>query len=77
MLKTIRQEVTIQPDGLITFRFPELPPGGRAEVIVILKEISPPSQRGLLNFRGKGKGAFASPEEADAFIRGGRDQWEN
>jgi len=76
MLKAIRQKVTIQADGIITFRSPELPPGGRAEVIVILKEMSPP-QRGLLSFRGKGKGAFASPEEADVFIRGERDQWEN
>jgi hypothetical protein len=43
MLKAIQQEVTIQPDGIITLRAPELQPGLRAKVIVILTETSPPT----------------------------------
>ncbi|MDM8559819.1 hypothetical protein [Candidatus Parabeggiatoa sp. HSG14] len=70
----IKQQVTVQPDGFIKFRSPELKAGLRAEVIVITKELSiqPP---GLLLFMGKGKGAFATPEKADAFIRRERDTW--
>ena len=45
MLKAIQQEVTIQPDGIVTLRSPELRPGLRANVIVILTETSlPPPQ---------------------------------
>jgi len=71
MLSAIKQQVTVQPDGFIKFRSPELKPGLRAEVIVITQELSPiqQKQQGLLRFMGKGKGAFATPEEADAFIR--------
>ena len=38
MLKAIQQEVTIQPGGIITLHSPELQPGLRANVIVILTE---------------------------------------
>ena len=43
MLGTIRQEVTVQQNGIVTVYSPELRAGLRAEVIVILKE-SPMSQ---------------------------------
>ncbi len=43
MLKAIQQEVTIQPDGIVTLRSPELRPGLRANVIVILTETSLPA----------------------------------
>jgi len=40
MLNAIKQEVTIQPDGIVALRSPELEPGLKADVIVILKETS-------------------------------------
>jgi hypothetical protein len=40
MLNAITQEVTIQPDGIVTLRSPELEPGLQADVIVILKQTS-------------------------------------
>jgi len=43
MLKAIQQEVTIQPDGIVTLRSPELRPGLRANVI--LTETSLPAQQ--------------------------------
>lgn len=42
MLKAIQQEVTIHPDGIVTLRSPELQPGLRANVIVIMTETSLP-----------------------------------
>lgn len=42
MLNAIKQEVTVLPNGLVSFRSPELKAGSRVEVIVILKETSPP-----------------------------------
>jgi len=63
--------VTVLPNGVVPFRSPELIAGSRVEVIVLFKETSPPPprKRSLLSFMGKGKGAFATPEQADAFIR--------
>ncbi len=64
MLKAIKQEVTVLPNGVVPFRSPELIAGSRVEVIVLFKETSPPPprKRSLLSFMGKGKGAFATPE---------------
>lgn len=36
MVAAIRQQVTVQPGGVIEIRSPELEPGSRAEVIVLL-----------------------------------------
>ena len=36
MVAAIRHEVTVQPGGVIEIRSPELEPGSRAEVIVLL-----------------------------------------
>lgn len=40
MLNAIKQEVTIQANGIVALRSPELKPGLQADVIVILKETS-------------------------------------
>jgi hypothetical protein len=45
MLKAIKQEVTVLPNGVVPFRSPELRAGSRVEVIVLLKETSPPPPR--------------------------------
>jgi hypothetical protein len=77
MLNAIKQETTVLPNGVVPFRSPELKAGSRVEVIVILKEEPPlPQKKNMLSFMGKGKGAFTTPEEANAFIRQERDTWE-
>ncbi len=76
MLNAIKQQVTIPPDGVIKISSKEFQPGSQAEIIVILKQLPPSPPQGLLRFMGKGKGAFATPKQADAFIRGERDSWE-
>ena len=76
MLHAIKQQVIVPPDGVLKIYSKELQPGSQAEIIVILKQLPPPTPQGLLRFMGKGKGAFATPKQADSFIRGERDSWE-
>jgi len=75
MEQALRQRVVIQPGGKIELQSPDLPAGLEAEVIVLV----PPQQRrtrSLTDFIGAAKGTYASPEEADAFIRAERNAWE-
>ncbi len=76
MNDTIKQDVTIQSGGLIQIWAPQLKPGTRAEVIVIPEQPQQPRKCSLRSLIGAGKGAFATPEEADRFIRAERDAWE-
>ena len=50
-------------------------PGARVKVTVV-EEPSAPERRSLTSFIGAGKGVYASPEEATAFIRELRDEWD-
>lgn len=74
MLHAIRQKVTVQAGGRIELVSPELTEGTQAEVIVI-EESSPPRTRRLTDLVGQGRGAFPTPEEADAFLRREREAW--
>jgi len=75
MVAAIRQLVTVKSGGVIEIRSPELEPGSRAEVIVLVEPTISP-QRTLSSFRGAAKGVYASVQEADAFIRSERDSWD-
>lgn len=44
MVAAIRQQVTVQPGGVVEVRSPELPPGARAEVIVLLTNQPRPAE---------------------------------
>jgi hypothetical protein len=74
-MQAIRQHVTVQPNGLIQVHVPELKPGTVAEVIILESAELPPPKR-LADSVGKGRGAFATPEEVDTFIRKERDAWD-
>ncbi|MBI2799494.1 MAG: hypothetical protein HYX63_04300 [Gammaproteobacteria bacterium] len=75
MLHAIRQKITVQAGGRIELCAPELAEGTRADVIVI-EEPAPEVLRSLSELLGQGRGAYATPEAADAFLRGERDAWE-
>jgi hypothetical protein len=75
MVQAIRQEVTVQKDSMIEIHSPALKPGSHVEVILLIEEVSIKKQS-LSSLIGTGKGSYASPSEADAFIRGERDKWE-
>jgi hypothetical protein len=75
MVRAIKQTVTIKLGGRIEVTSDQLPEGRRAEVIILVEQEPPPkSYSGLF---GSGRGAFATPEEADAFLRRERDAWSN
>ena len=74
VLHVIRQKITVQAGGRIELCAPELAEGTQAEVIVI-EEVAPPV-RSLVELIGQGRGAYATPEAADAFLRGARDAWD-
>lgn len=74
MLHAIRQKVTVQAGGRIEICAPELAEGTRAEVIVI-EEPAPQASQRLTELIGQGRGAFPSPEDADAFLRREREAW--
>lgn len=76
MVQAIRRTVTVGDDGSIQIRSPELAPGATAEVIVLLDGAPDPAPR-LSEMIGSGKGGFSSPEEADAFLRMLRDEWDD
>ena len=75
VLHAIRQKVTVKAGGRIELCAPELAEGTQADVIVI-EEPPPLALRSLTALLGQGRGAYATPEAADAFLRGERDAWD-
>lgn len=63
----------MQEGGRIEVQSADLKAGQPAEVIVLVEEA--PNGRSNASFFGSGRGAFASPEEADSFLREERDLW--
>lgn len=74
MNQALRQKVVVKPGGIIEIRSPELPSGAVVDVIIIL-EASPKQKQSLSSLIGTAKGSFATPQEADDFIRKERDAW--
>ena len=75
MLHAIRQKVTVKAGGRIELCAPELAEGTQADAIVI-EGSAPLAVRSLTALLGQGRGAYATPEAADAFLRGERDAWD-
>lgn len=75
MVTAVKQIVTIQEGGRVEVTSAELPEGRLAEVIVLVDQLAPP--KSYLSLFGTGKGGFATPEEADAFLRKERDSWDD
>jgi hypothetical protein len=75
MLPTI--ETTVLPGGRIEISSPELIPGQRAKVWIVL-EPAPVEKRTLSEILGDYPGGrlFKTAEEVDAYIREERDSWE-
>ncbi|WP_017302307.1 hypothetical protein [Nodosilinea nodulosa] len=79
MLNAIKQQTTVKPGGVIELTSPELPEGAIVEVIVLIQdsaELAKETARSLTSLIGAAPGSFATPEEADQFIRQERDAWD-
>ena len=75
MVRALKHTVVVQPGGRVEITSDELKAGQQAEVIILLS--SEPSAKSYLALFGSGRGAFATPEEADAFLRRERDLWDS
>ena len=79
MLNAIKQQAIVKPGGVIELASPEFPEGAIVEVIVLFQssdELGKETARSLTSFIGAAPGSFATPEEADQFIREQRDAWD-
>lgn len=74
MVNAYREIVTIQPGGRVEVASDQLPAGRQAEVIVLVSQET--RRKSYASLFGSGKGAFVTPQEADAFLRRERDRWE-
>lgn len=81
MVQALKQRVRIGANGRVEIGRSELPEGRLADVIVVLDD--QPSAlteseplRPLSSFLGVCKGQFRSAEEADAYVRALRDEWD-
>lgn len=72
----IKEHVTVGKDGRIEIFRPELPEGSTAEVTIVADEPAASGSRPLSSLLGACKGQFASPEEADAYLRELREEWD-
>ncbi len=79
MLNAIKQQTIVKPGGIIELTSLELPEGAIVEVIVLFQdsgELVKETARSLTSLIGTAPGSFATPEEADQFIRQERDAWD-
>lgn len=78
MLNAIRQQAIVKPGGVIELTLPELSEGTLVEVIVLIENSDQLDQASpsLTNLIGTAPDSFATPEEADQFIREQRDEWD-
>lgn len=75
MQNVLKQKVTIQPGGIVHIELPELVPGSIADVIIIPETAAEPPAS-LTSLIGTAAGGFATPHEADVFIRQERNTWQ-
>ena len=75
MVSAIRETVIVEEGGVVRLCSQELSPGSRVEVIVI-PETASPDRVPLATLQGSAKGVYDSPQQADAFIRSERQQWD-
>lgn len=75
MSEAIQQDITVEQAGIIVIKSPRLNRGARAKVTVVIADGSTAQASGLKSLIGSGSGCFATPEEADDFLREERDTW--
>lgn len=79
MLNAIKQQTVVKPGGVIELTLPELSEGAIVEVIVLFQdssELAKETARSLTSLIGSAPGSFATPEEANQFIRQERNDWD-
>jgi len=75
----VRVNTVVLPGGKIEISRPELIPGQRATVVVLIEDQSPVEPRHVIDILANlpGHRLFQRAEEVDAYLRGERDSWES
>jgi hypothetical protein len=78
MATEVRVETIVLPGGKIEISTPELTPGKRATVVVMIEDNEPDDQRHVIDILSAlpGHQIFHSAEEVDAYVLKERDSWE-
>ncbi len=80
MNEAVRQQVVVGAGGEIVIRAPHLKAGTHVEVIVVEQPESPTTAEvpriPLSSLIGSCRGMFATPADADDFLRRERDAWD-
>lgn len=79
MTTELRVKTIVLPGGKIEISTPELIPGKRATVVVIIEDNEPDDQRHVIDILSAlpGHQIFHNVEEVDAYLRKERDSWES
>jgi hypothetical protein len=79
MATHVRVKTVVLPGGKIEISNPELIPGKRATVVVMVEDNEPVEQRHVIDILKElpGHRLFQNAEEVDAYMHGERDSWEN
>jgi len=74
-----RISTTVQADGRIEVRAPDLPLGQPVEIIIRLTNGQAGRHRSILDILAECPGGlrFKTPEDVDTYIRDERDSWEH
>lgn len=76
-MELARQQVVVGAAGRIEIQVPDLPPGTRAEVIVVEQPRCEGSAVRRSTLIASCPGMFSSPSEADAFLSQERNAWDS
>ena len=78
MTTKLRVKTVVLPGGKIEISNPELIPGQRATVVVMIEDNEPVEQRHVIDILKTlpGHQIFKSAEEVDAYLQGERNSWE-
>lgn len=79
MATEVRVETIVLPGGKIEISTPELTPGKRATVVVMIEDNEPDDQRHVIDILSAlpGHQIFHSAGEVDAYMQKERDSWES
>jgi len=79
MATEVRVETIVLPGGKIEISTPELTPGERATVVVMIEDNEPDDQRHVIDILSAlpGHQIFHNAEEVDAYLLKERDSWES
>ena len=73
-METIHVSATVERDGELRIRSPELRAGQHVEAQLVIREVTGPT-RSLLSLRGIFKGIWGSAEAIDRYLKDERDSW--